>query len=147
MAARGSKGVGGAILRIVVKATTVGAGPASRFGRRGRLGLGGERRLSETFEPKLVPHIPAQCAVGCNASAEALIIAEPEARRETGAGTTYDGLVGQEARGALGEAGDEDLYVQVPGFHPRSEIGDGTLRGRFRLRDDEAREDRSRGEG
>ena len=78
MAARGSKGVGGAILRIVVKATTVGAGPASQFGRRGRLGLGGERRLSETFEPKfVVPHIPAQCAVSCDASAEALIVAEP----------------------------------------------------------------------
>ena len=102
MAARGSKRVGGAILRIVVKATTVRAGPASRFGRRGRLGLGGER-MSETFEPKLVvPHIPAQCVIGCNASVVALIIAEPEARRETGAGTTYDGLVGQEARGRVG---------------------------------------------
>jgi len=81
--------------------------------------LGGEWGLGEAFQPQLiVPHIPAQCAICCSASAETLIVAEPEVRGKTDAGTTNDGLVGEERRGTLREAGNEDLSIKVPSFHP-----------------------------
>ena len=52
--------------------------------------------MSEAFEPKLVVLVvPAHCTVGRGTRTEALVIAQPQLRWESGACLADDCLVGQ----------------------------------------------------
>ena len=81
-------------------------------------------------------YVPADCAIGCGACAETVVIAKPTARGEANASATDDGLVGEQRRSALREGGNEDLRVQISGFHPGWQVGDGAFRGRLLLGND-----------
>ena len=109
--ARGTKRIGGAIFWVMIETTTVCTGAAGRLGRR-RLRVGSRSGLRKAFEPEFVMfYVPADGAVGRGASAEALVVAEPEPRGEANASAADYGLVSKQGRGALWEAGYEHLGV------------------------------------
>ena len=69
-------------------------------------------------------------AIGCGVRGNGGL-SEAKSEGEANASATDDGLVGEQRRSALREGSNEDLRVQIPGFHPGWQVSDDAFEAGF----------------